>query len=252
MFAKLGPVKKKYYLFLDECGDQNLANFNPVFPIFTLCGVLISDTEYFNMERQILALKEKYFENNNIILHSRDIRKCEKGFEILFDPNLKKAFYEDIDTIMQNGHYTIVSCSILKEPYIRKYGRLGDVYGLSLSYIIERIVFALDNQGDEMIELCSFAEKRGKKEDALLLNYYNEVLDRGTYFVKSKRIKDYFRSFEFKDKKENIVGLQLADLVAYPITRHVLDKELVNMAFDVIESKIYRQGGRRHGLKIFP
>lgn len=23
-----------YYLFLDECGDQNLANFDPSFPIF--------------------------------------------------------------------------------------------------------------------------------------------------------------------------------------------------------------------------
>ena len=32
-------------------------------------------------------------------------------------------------------------CAILKEPYIRQYGKLNDVYGLSLSYIMERVVF---------------------------------------------------------------------------------------------------------------
>lgn len=35
-------AKQKYYLYIDECGDQNLENFNPEFPIFTLCGVLVS------------------------------------------------------------------------------------------------------------------------------------------------------------------------------------------------------------------
>jgi hypothetical protein len=103
-----------------------------------------------------------------------------------------------------------------------------------------------------MPELYIFAEKRGKKEDAGLLRYYNEVLDRGTYFVTSKRIKDYFKSFTFSNKKDNIVGLQIADLTAYPITRHVLDEETPNKSFDAIESKIYTQNGKQHGLKIFP
>ena len=76
--------------------------------------------------------------------------------------------------------------------------------------------------------------------------------DRGTCHVKHSRIKDYFKNFEFKDKKENIIGLQIADLAAYPITRYVLDKDSVNIAFDIIEPKIYAQGGKQHGLKILP
>jgi len=242
----------RYYLFLDECGDQNLANFDSSFPVFTLCGILISENDYNSMGVKIIEMKQKYWQDKKVILHSRNIRKCEKGFEILFDLDIKKSFYEDINSIMKGSNYTIVSCSILKEPYIRKYGRLGDVYGLSLSYIIERTVFFLDSQDKHGIELYTYAEKRGKKEDTALLNYYNEVLDRGTYFVKPPRIKTYFKSFEFKDKKENIIGLQIADLAAYPITRHVLDEYSVNNAFDIIEPKIYTQKGKRHGLKIFP
>jgi hypothetical protein len=77
-------------------------------------------------------------------------------------------------------------------------------------------------------------------------------LDRGTYFVKPERVKKYFKSFVFKDKKDNIIGLQISDLVAYPITRYVLDKDSVNLAFDIIEPKIYIQLGKKHGLKVLP
>jgi len=243
---------KKYCLFLDECGDQNLANFDPLFPVFSLCGILISESDYSEMCNKVAEIKKKYWGNKKIIFHSRDIRKCEKGFEILFDIDVKKSFYEDLNSLIKNICYTIVSCSILKEPYIRKYGRLGDVYGLSLSFIIERTVFFLDSQNEKEIKLYTFAEKRGKKEDAILLDYYNEVLDRGTYFVKPFRIKNYFKSFEFKDKREDIAGLQIADIVAYPITRYVLDSDAVNMAFDILEPKIYTQNGKRHGLKVYP
>ena len=242
----------KYYLFLDECGDQNLANFDPSFPAFTLCGIVMSESDYESIESKIIEMKRKYWLDKKVILHSRDIRKCEKGFEILFDLDIKKSFYEDINSIMKDSNYTIISCTILKEPYIRKYGRLGDVYGLSLSFIMERTVFFLDSQNSNGIELHTVAEKRGKKEDMDLLRYYNELLDRGTYFVKSSRVKKYFKSFEFKDKKENIAGLQIYDLAAYPITRHNLDNSTVNFAFDIIESKIYTQDEKQHGLKIFP
>ena len=227
----------KYYLFLDECGDQNLANFDPSFPVFTLCGILVAANKYNIVENKVIEMKRKYWKDKKIILHSGNIRKCEKGFEILFDIDIKKSFYEDINSIMRDSSYTIVSCSIMKEPYIRKYGRLGDVYGLSLSYIIERVIFFLDSPERKDAEIYTRAEKRGKKEDTVLLNYYNEILDRGTYFVKPSRIKNCFKSFEFKDKKENIIGLQIADLAAYPITRHVLDNDFINIAFDILAPK---------------
>ena len=228
-----------------------MANFDPSFPVFTLCGIIMRENDYETTERKIIEMKRKYWKEKKIILHSRDIRKCEKGFEILFDLDIKKSFYEDINSVMKESCYTIIACSILKEPYIRKYGRVGDVYGLSLSYIIERTVFFLDSQ-ENQVELYIYAEKRGKKEDSELLRYYNEVLDRGTYFVDSSRIKTYFKSFEFKDKRDNVVGLQISDLAAYPITRHVLDEHSVNYPFDILEPKIYTQGGKRHGLKVFP
>lgn len=245
-------MANKFVLYLDECGDQNLASFDPQFPIFTLCGIVVSEEQDRMMSERINALKSEIWNNTNIILHSRDIRKCQNGFELLFDLDVKKRFIQGINDILGDKGYVVVCCSILKEPYIRQYGKLNDVYGLSLSYIMERVAFYLESLGLSDIELCTIIEKRGKKEDAALLNYYNQLLDRGTYWVDSHRMKNVFKKFDMRWKSENIVGLQIADLIAYPVTRHVLNPKGVNLAYDVLKKNIFQLNGKIFGMKIFP
>lgn len=243
----------KYYLFLDECGDQNLANFDPSFPIFTLCGIVLSQEQLDIVTAQIDVIKKRFWNDKKIILHSRDIRKCEKGFEVLFDLSTKQQFYQAINEVLAQKIYTIICCAILKEPYIRKYGKMNDVYAQSLSFIVERTVFYLDSVSNQDAKLNVVIEKRGKKEDDNLLNYYNQLLDRGTYFVKPERIKNYFESFEMKWKSQDVVGLQVADLIAYPLTRYILDEQAANPAFEIVKDNIYTdERGKLYGLKIFP
>jgi hypothetical protein len=59
----------------------------------------------------------------------------------------------------------------------------------------------------------------------------------------------------FMEKKHNAPGLQIADLVAHPIGRHVIDPEQPNRAFEILKPKL-RTGPdgriRGFGLKIFP
>ena len=66
----------KYNLYIDECGDNNLKNFDEQFPIFTLCGVIVSEEKREWLEKEVQALKEEFWGNQYTILHSRDIRKC--------------------------------------------------------------------------------------------------------------------------------------------------------------------------------
>ena len=51
---------------------------------------------------------------------------------------------------------------------------------------------------------------------------------------------------------DDVIGLQIADLVAYPLTKYVLNPNQVNLAFDVIKSNIFQQDGKIVGLKVFP
>jgi len=57
---------------------------------------------------------------------------------------------------------------------------------------------------------------------------------------------------DFKWKAEDVAGLQIADLIAYPLTRHVLNPQGVNLAYDVLEPNIFRENGKLMGLKIYP
>ena len=87
----------KYYFFLDETGDHGLSFVDPNFPLFLLAGCLFEETELKKLEEKVNKFKNIFFETKEVILHSRDIRKCEGSFQILFDLDLKKRFYEELN-----------------------------------------------------------------------------------------------------------------------------------------------------------
>ena len=65
-----------YNLFIDESGDHGLSNLNPDFPIFLLCGIIISSENYEELSCDFNAIKKDIWKSNHVIFHSRDIRKC--------------------------------------------------------------------------------------------------------------------------------------------------------------------------------
>ncbi len=242
-----------YFLFLDESGDHGLVNIDPGFPVFVLCGVIISEESYAQTSTRMNDLKRRFWGEKKVIFHSRNIRKCEEEFQILFDQEIKKEFYEAVNGLVSSSQYIIIASAINKENHIRQYGKLAsDVYEIALSFIIERAVFFLDDEPAQDKHLHVVIEKRGKREDLSLHEHFQRLCSRGTGYVSSERIKGYQLDIEFKAKKDDVNGLQLADLIAYPIARYVLDPKRANPAFDVLDPKFYAKSGRRYGLKVFP
>lgn len=244
----------KYYFFLDETGDHGLSFIDPNFPLFLLAGCLFEESELIKIESEINNLKIDFFGTTEIILHSREIRKCEGPFQIFFDLEKKKEFYERLNGIMKNSKFTVIGSGVRKDSYIKRYGKSAkDPYVISLSFIIERLIFCLDGNGNSSVDIK--IEKRGKKEDQQLLDQYNIILDKGTYYVKSERLKKRIDGFESFYKKDNVIGLQIADLCAYPLARHVLNSDEPYIPFEVIKDKIYCDGAGKfegYGLKLFP
>ena len=136
----------KYYLFIDKSGDHGLTTLNLDFPVFLLCGVLVSEPDFITIRDIFNDIKSEFWKNKKVIFHSRDIRKCEKEFQILFDLELKSTFYRKLNPCVKNGNYIVIASAIRKDNYIKKFGRLSnDVYELALSFMIERSVFYLDD-----------------------------------------------------------------------------------------------------------
>jgi len=246
----------KYYFFLDETGDHGLSFIDQHFPLFLLAGCLFEESELRGVEEKIKKLKTDIFKSEAVILHSRDIRKCEGAFQILFDLALKEKFYKELNKIISEAKFTIIGAGVNKVEHIKKYGKgARDPYGISLTFIIERLIFCLDAAGDDATTVDIRIEKRGRKEDEQLLGQYDVVLNKGTYYIESDRVKKRISEFQFASKRENIIGLQIADLCAYPLARHVLSSEEPYVPFEIIKEKIYcNQSGNfdGYGLKIFP
>lgn len=128
---------KKYFLFADEYGDSNLSVYEKSFPVFTLCGIIVSREQ------------------------------------------------------------------------IRK---LGDIYSQALTFLLERAVFYVDDVNPEVGgTIDAMLERRGKVEDKKLSERYNELREKGTYWVTPER---------------------------------------PNPAFDIIKGNIYVSDGKELGIKV--
>ena len=95
-------------------------------------------------------------------------------------------------------------------------------------------------------------EMRGKKEDRILTNYYDTFRIRGTKWLTPERLNSHLEEFTFRSKKSNLVGLQIADLIAYPIARYVLNPNAINMAFEILRCNIFSSQDKLLGLKVIP
>ncbi len=247
--------KNRHCFFLDETGDHGLSFIDPNFPLFLLAGCLFEEKELLRVEKKINDFKLEFFETTDVILHSRDIRKCEGAFQILFDLKIKKRFYEKLDKIIAKANFSVIGAGVNKEEHIKKYGKgAKDPYAISLGFIMERLIFCLDAKSP-LSAVNIKIERRGKREDKQLLDQYNSILDRGTYYASSNRLRKKISSFESSLKKDNIVGLQIADLCAYPLARHILNPKEPYIPFQIIEKKLYCDKNGKYegcGLKIFP
>jgi len=120
-----------------------------------------------------------------------------------------------------------------------------------MAFGLERLYRHLSRKGCDEGRLHVVFEERGDKEDRNLELEFRRVLDEENNEV---GVQLPF-NIVFSNKQSNSAGLQLADLVARPIGRHILKPGQKNRAYDVIEEKLRRGPDgevRGRGLKVFP
>jgi hypothetical protein len=142
---------------------------------------------------------------------------------------------------MRELKYTVVACAIKKDQHLARYGMAAvDPYLLSLNILVERFCFEIGSveEGGYII-----AEKRNTTLDNELEIAWLNLKVSGTRFLQAAKVKRGISQLLIKDKKMNLAGLQLADLVVSPIGRHILGKPAKD-DWQIVESKLrHRPGG---------
>ena len=143
---------------------------------------------------------------------------------------------------------------LIPERYLEQYGRLtSDPYQIALTHVLERAVIATDNK-TTLIKV--YIESRGKKEDKIVQSQYNKMLHLGSHEVSAERFLNRFSdNLILRTKRDMEIGVEVADLCAYPIGRFVLNNNEPNPAFDAIRSKMASNNTGNvigFGIKVFP
>jgi hypothetical protein len=208
-------------LFLDESGDHSLSKIDPQHPVFVLCGVIM-DEDYHNGSATdaLNEFKKRLFGRRDIILHTVDFTRNQGGFEAMASHDFRARFFAELRTSIMALDFKVVACVVRKQDHFNKYGlKAIDPYLLSLSILIERFIFECGSRGGSVI-----AEARDATLNNALELAFLDLKIRGTGFVSATKVQKRIRNFTIRDKRENITGLQIADICATPIGRHALGK----------------------------
>ena len=240
-----------YIVYVDESGDHSLNPINPDYPVFVLAFCILRKDDYLaEVVPRIQELKFKYFGHDMIVLHEIEIRKSRGPFNILLNEKVRDAFLKDLSALITDAPFTLVASCILKRPYVERRGFEANPYHTAMEFGLERVHMELQERIQPGQKTHVVFERRGAKEDDALELEFRRILAQSNTEGLSNHL-----DIVMAPKQCNSGGLQLADMVARPIGRYLINPEQRNRAYERIRDKFRHSpmgeiGG--WGLKVYP
>jgi hypothetical protein len=216
----------RYRLYIDESGDHtyNLLG-DPSHRYLSLLGVWFRQADdYVAFADDLERFKRELFgprPDKPVVLHRSDIINRKGPFGLLCRPELRRRFDEGLLEVIGRAQFRMACIILDKQIHYEKYVNPFHPYHYCLATMLDRYSGWLNYKnaiGDVM------AEARGREEDLQLRQAYKRVYESGTVMFDHEHHQRALTSREIKlqAKKANIAGLQLADLLAYPVKQHCL------------------------------
>jgi Protein of unknown function (DUF3800) len=236
-----------YIVYVDESGDHSLVSINPQNPVFVLVFCIFEKTAYREAVVPVVQkLKFDFWGHDCVVLHSHEIRKAHGDFKILLNATTRAAFMTRVNDLMAPLPYIVIAAVIDKHRHVQRYMNPANPYEIALGFCMERLQRWLGENGQLDKTTHVIVERRGRSEDAKLELEFRRIAD-GLNLVGRMPNLD----IRFMDKKHNSTGLQIADLTAHPIGRHVINPAQPNRAYELIEPK-FRRGASRSDQRLRP
>lgn len=245
-----------YIVYVDESGDHSLASIDQGYPVFVLALCVFHKRHY--AEKIVPAvekLKFNYFGHDSVVLHENEIRKQKGDFAFLSHRPTRDEFMGRLSSVMDASNFILIACVVDKVRLSRSEGASSNPYHIALGVCLEALREFLAEKKQDEFKTHVLVECRGKKEDAELELEFRRICDGDN---PGGRVLPF--DIVFADKKTNLAGLQLADLVARPVGINYIRPDQDNQAFEMLKKKFFCDGGRGNvgcgyenvGLKIHP
>ncbi len=218
----------KYRLYLDESGNHSFKNMESIpYRYLSLLGCIFERINHYKKaDLDLKKLKQDFWHGHDpdspIIFHREEMIRKKNDFSIFKNENILKKFNKRLIEYLKSQNYLIINIILDKKELKNKYYNLINPYEFCLMAILERYCGWLkmqNSQGDVL------AESRGGNEDHQLKKAYEEIYNNGTNMRKDN---NFFcsvltsRKIKIKPKLANITGLQIADILAFPLKEKIL------------------------------
>lgn len=268
----------EYTLYLDESRtyNYNKETNEQERPVFVIAGIIVKNKYHDTiLSDKIDKLKCNVWNKcgndplyKEKVLHelemsraiTRKLNKLKNNYDKIFkNIHIYNFTYDCMTDIVKTSDVTILGACIdeelLKNMHISQ--SLNDVYSICMNIIIENYYhFLCTVNGIGSICYESMPDNQNEK----IRKRFNSIRNTGTMFYPAKEINKRITSIEFKNKLDNIVGLQIADFIPNSMGRYYLhksynNKKERNIPYSIIASKLYDGSVNnidRFGLKIMP
>jgi len=238
-------------VYVDESGDHGLGRIDPASPYFVLAFCIFEKERYLKeVVPALQRIKFEFFGHDMVVLHESDIRKSRGPFSILLDTSIRLPFLAALSECIDEAAFTIVASCVDKRQFLGKHAVDENPYHIAMEFGLERVFLELQSRGQRGRRTHIIFERRGKREDQELELEFRRILDRTGMEGMAETL-----DIVLAHKQVNSAGLQLADMVARPIARHLLQPDQPNRAYEILRRK-FRRDRRGNiegwGLKCYP
>ena len=227
-------MKNCKLLSIDESGK---ASYNHPSDIFTLSGIVIPEKYKPKIDRQIRKLKKKFFKDEEIVFHSRDMSRKKGPFHILQNPKIETAFWSEYISILNNPVISVIFIITNKNNAKSKAWQPKTILERSYKRILEYFVKGLkkDYQGKIITE-------SDPTQDLLLIKAHNHFQGIGT---NDKRISAYdyrntITSLSLVNKMNQDADVQIADSLALvgSMMHRIKEKKIKSILTNIDKMKL--------------
>lgn len=251
----------KCTVFVDECGAHCLETKNE-FGAFVVAAVIVRDTEYPKLNKQWKRWKHNNLGSAGKVIHEPDVRWGRGPFYFNKDTTRRLQVTQSLGELITRLDFAAIACVVDRQEYVAQFGLKGlddslptDPYLMALDFLMERLVIVLEQQFNGA-RARIVAEARGPREDALLQYEYVRLQLDGTSYISASWFRQQLAAaIEFKTKKDNCSGIQLADLLARPCGEKILAPTTSPVRWPEFRQKLCLGQETTHsilGLKVTP
>lgn len=249
-------------MYVDEVGHEAMRVFESDHERYlSLTGVIMrldyAGGEFFE---RMEDLKSVYFDSHHpddpVIFHRTEMVKRRGPFSVLSDSEVAEAFNYKLLRLMRATNFTVITVGIDKLSHKNHYSDPAHPYHYLLEVLVERYVRFLEMKGARG---DIFFESRGAKKDQQLQEEFVALREGGNRNLRTRALEKRLckDGLVFKREDQNVAGLQLADIIAFPSLRYLvctdqakeLDNGMTSQIVELLLDDKYRRtpGGRIEG-----